>query len=353
MSDVARELGVSVQTVSLALKRNPKISEATVSRVCEAAERLGYRPNPLVSALFSEIRSLYKMKAPPVIGYISMHKQRLRWWNNGVDRVYYEGAKSRSEKLGFGFELFEPAVSEMSPKRFSEILRYRKVCGLICAPVPEVGMNVELDWQEFPAVAFGYSMNHPAIHRISPNHYQSMVCALQRLVELGYRRIGVIASILASNRTGNLYLAAYRNFQSTLPVSRCIPILFLSPPAENLPKSVLMESWSKEIQAWIQREKPDAIVNALYGNIDQILQKLRAHLLPDIAHVALSWVPSKSGIAGIDQNSQQIGKLAVDMLVTQVYANERGIPPIQTNSLVDGKWVDGASAPGNRMLGAE
>ncbi|GMA30908.1 LacI family DNA-binding transcriptional regulator [Litorihabitans aurantiacus] len=51
--DVAREIGVSQATVSRALRGDPKITPATVRRVREAAERLGYVPSHLGRSLSS------------------------------------------------------------------------------------------------------------------------------------------------------------------------------------------------------------------------------------------------------------------------------------------------------------
>jgi len=51
--DVAREAGVSQNTVSLILKGSPRISAATRARVQGVMERLGYRPNAVAAALRS------------------------------------------------------------------------------------------------------------------------------------------------------------------------------------------------------------------------------------------------------------------------------------------------------------
>lgn len=51
MADVAREAGVSHQTVSRVLSRHPNVRAATREQVSQAIERLGYRRNPAARAL--------------------------------------------------------------------------------------------------------------------------------------------------------------------------------------------------------------------------------------------------------------------------------------------------------------
>ena len=45
IKDIARELGISVSTVSRAIKDHPDISAATKKQVKELVEKLKYRPN--------------------------------------------------------------------------------------------------------------------------------------------------------------------------------------------------------------------------------------------------------------------------------------------------------------------
>ena len=51
MKDVAIAAGVHQTTVSRALRNDPRITEPVKKQVRQAAERLGYRLNPLLSAL--------------------------------------------------------------------------------------------------------------------------------------------------------------------------------------------------------------------------------------------------------------------------------------------------------------
>lgn len=51
LKDIARELNVSVSTVSRALNDSPEISKELKETVCELARQRGYRPNPFARSL--------------------------------------------------------------------------------------------------------------------------------------------------------------------------------------------------------------------------------------------------------------------------------------------------------------
>jgi LacI family transcriptional regulator len=49
--------------------------------------------------------------------------------------------------------------------------------------------------------------------------------------------------------------------------------------------------------------------------------------------------------AGIYQNSEVIGKAAVQLLISLIHHNERGIPAVCRETLVEGRWQDGSTLP--------
>ena len=51
MKTIAAQAGVTQATVSMCLANSPRIPAATRERIQAVADRLGYRPNPYVSAL--------------------------------------------------------------------------------------------------------------------------------------------------------------------------------------------------------------------------------------------------------------------------------------------------------------
>ncbi len=67
MKDIARDLGVSVVTVSKALRHHPDISKATRERVLLRVKELGYRPNLTARSLVTGRSSLIGLIVPDLI----------------------------------------------------------------------------------------------------------------------------------------------------------------------------------------------------------------------------------------------------------------------------------------------
>ena len=90
LKDIANETGLSISTVSEALRNSPKVRPGTRKLVEEAAARLHYRPNPLVTALMSQVREAKQPTDSLVLALIdaSNRKEQLSvsHWNATVIR---------------------------------------------------------------------------------------------------------------------------------------------------------------------------------------------------------------------------------------------------------------------------
>ncbi|MEM6821037.1 MAG: LacI family DNA-binding transcriptional regulator [Verrucomicrobiota bacterium] len=58
LKDVAVKAGVSVATVSRALNRSPHLPDKTIHRIQRIADKLGYQPDPGLSALAAYRRNI-------------------------------------------------------------------------------------------------------------------------------------------------------------------------------------------------------------------------------------------------------------------------------------------------------
>jgi len=337
MRDVAKAAGVSVMTVSYALRGHSRISRETTERVVAVAREMGYQPHPLVSAMVRQIQANREVTAAPVIAYVVSYSSRTRW-QRGVPWQFYEGAAARCRQLGFGFELFELSNYGMSAKRMSQVMRYRNICGLVVAPVSIAGRTLDLDWEHFPNVAIGYSMPSPSVHRVAVNYLQSIQLVMERLSAIGYQRIATVIDVLESGkRGGEIFAAGVNVFHRSIPAARRVPIIYKWPGN------------GREFWRWISKHKVDAVVarSALFNNFFH--EEISGRPDGEIGFATLSWKADKPEIAGLNQNAFEVGRAAVSTLVQQIYSNERGIPPLQTFTLVNGSWMDGPSAPG-RLL---
>jgi DNA-binding LacI/PurR family transcriptional regulator len=130
------------------------------------------------------------------------------------------------------------------------------------------------------------------------------------------------------------FLAGYLFAQSQDPASlRLPPLLFPGwPIQESQPKLV----------AWLKKTRPDAILTdqaPLRGMLARA-----GYRVPEDLGLATNSVDNIID-AGIFQNSFGIGKAAVQLLISLIHHNERGIPQFRRDVLVEGEWVDGSTLP--------
>jgi len=182
LKDVAREAGVSAQTVSRVVNHRPDVAPETRTRVKAAIAKLGYSPNVIARSLIQGHSNTLG-----VIGY------GLELF--GPTRVL-AGIERKANELGFSLLLslldaFEPARME----GIVSSLLSRQVDGIIWA-VP--GHIPSFEWQTFrlerTAVPMVFLNKTPAPNQVIvalDNHLGAKL-ATDHLLALGYRRIGII-----------------------------------------------------------------------------------------------------------------------------------------------------------------
>jgi len=92
--------------------------------------------------------------------------------------------------------------------------------------------------------------------------------------------------------------------------------------------------------------RPDAVLTAL-AEVPGLIRRLGYRIPQDIA-VAGTSVLDIPVDAGVDQRPQEIGRIAVEMLVKQININERGEPLAPCRILIESTWQNGKSMPRRR-----
>jgi LacI family transcriptional regulator len=337
LSDVAKAAGVSVGTASYALRGILLTSPATVKKVQEAARKLGYRPDPVLSQAMSTIRRQPIHGRGEVIAYVVAYDKPDEWRRRHIVRRYWEGAAERAAELGYRIEPYWVGDGSVSEARHSQVLYSRGIRGLILAPHPETEGRLRLDWRHFVSVAVSRSIVEPVTHRVLDDHYGIARMTMEAVLQRGYRRIGFAMSRHRVERVDRLWLAAYLAYQQDLAsADRIPPCLQDCVPPEEFDGPNLM--------AWIKRHRPDALV----GPTPRVMQYLqeRGLVTPrDFGYAALDLPPEEHGFAGVLHDASEVGRAAISEVVSMLRNRELGLPQKPGLKLVAGTWRDGPSLP--------
>ena len=334
-ADVARKAGVHRTTVSLALKGHPRIPIATRRRVRRAADQLGYVPDPMLSSLVA-----YRTQKRPAafhgtLAWLVSSARGFNWKDVPHFRDSYEGALARARRCGFELELFDVHGPGMRPDRLAGILRARNISGVLLCPQRIPRANLDFPWEEFSAVTFGYGVETPKLHTVSPAHYLAVRRIMTELRRLGYRRIGLALDGAQNERTDYNNLAAYLVGEDAAHQAPAVP------PFHEPYGSVAA------LGKWIRRHRPDAIVSGAYYVLD-MLRELEIEVPAELG-VACPCIPSSdTALAGIFEDWKCIGEIAVDVLVAMLNRGERGVPDRPQRLHVEGPWVPGKTVRAQR-----
>jgi len=333
LRSLAAEAGVSVTTVSLALRNSRSVSVATQKRIQQLAQDRGYESNALVSAVFSRIRLRKPRGNHAVIAYLNTWWPKRTWESCNTKTGQFRGAAKRAAELGFRLENFWYSEPGMNPARLAQIFRARGIRGVIVGPLQDQEMALNFPWDQFALATIGYSLHSPSLARATHAHFRGMCRAMDNLISRGYRRIGYVTSRDFEERVSSLWGAGYRYHQRRLAAGdRIEPLVFEG------------EAESAQFRGWLSKRRPDAIINAIPG-VYEIMNRLGQKAPRDLGFVHLDLPPDlrAAGVCGIDQLSEIVGANALELVASQIYTDSTGVPEHPVTQLVEGVWIDGGT----------
>lgn len=181
MRQVADLAGVAMSSVSRVLSNHPDVSERMRERVMSAVEELGYQPDLLAQSL--------RRRATRSVGFVVGDIA------NPLLAEIVQGGETTLREAGYSMLLTN---SENDPRRDADhvaLFEQRRVDGLMLSLASEdnpalVGLLAELDT---PVVLIDRELpDDTSASAVLSDHRTGMRAAVEHLLDLGHRRIGLI-----------------------------------------------------------------------------------------------------------------------------------------------------------------
>jgi LacI family transcriptional regulator len=200
-------------------------------------------------------------------------------------------------------------------------------------------------------VKIDYFPHQPELHNVTNNQCGIVRLAMQRVMALGYRRIGFVMHRGWDHSVDHLWTAGFLCEQANLAARDRIPI-YLFPDAEPV-EAWMAESKSHVVappgpfEQWFKQHRPEVIISKA-SFVEPRFADLGLRVPRDVAFVDVFLEGKDGRTAGVRQNHDTVGELAVEILAGQLHHNKYGVPEIPTTTYVEGTWFDGATCPGRR-----
>jgi len=186
ISDIARECGVSLSTVSLVLNNSPRISAKTRARVLAAVEKFGYQPNMQARALASRSSRMVSVVVPHL-----RHVFADIYFGEIVSGIYdYASEHDYKVMLDVANRKF------VQNREYLNILKTRRVDGMLfIASSMEDTYLKDFDGRKDAFLLVNHYYPDTDLNYIMIDYKDSARQAAEHLTGLGHCRIGLIAGV--------------------------------------------------------------------------------------------------------------------------------------------------------------
>ncbi len=319
LKQIARELDVSVSTVSKALSGSPEISEDTTQKIQAFAKLYNYKPNNIALSLKNRKTKTIGILIPEVVHYYFSTVIR------GVEAI--ANKRGYNVVVGLSNESFRQEVINM------EMLANGSIDGFIISISKETLLKADYHHfnaainQGMPIVMFDRVVKEVDCDKVVVDDVQGAVKAVSKLIAAGCKNIALI--------TTNDYVSVGRlrtqGYMDGLKIKGIIPlenmVLKVDDSLENEDRLELLED---EVERFFKRN--DAIdgifaVNELYAvTAMKVARKLGLKVPDDLQVIGFTdGVLSKHvtpSLTTVNQYGQKMGELSANLLIDRIEREE-------------------------------
>ena len=315
LKDIARDLGVSVITVSKALRDHSDISQETKARVLKRCKEMNYRPNLAARALVTGRTNLLGFVVPDLLH--SFFSEIVRGVSAALQETEYTLVTASSEQ--------DPKREKQAVEQF---IARRVDCLLVASAQWTVEMFRRVEEAGIPYILIDRSFTGLAAHFIGVNDDEVGALATRHLAEIGCMRIAHIGGSELSPVVGRM--EGYKRTLLKLGLASDPELIYNVEHVEELGDTTGYQATKKLLTL---NPKPDGIFcynDAIaYGAIAAVLDA-GLRVPEDIAIVGCGNIMYnkflKIPLTSVDQQTALIGQKAGRLALQLIDAGEPVAP---------------------------
>ncbi len=309
LKDLATTLGVSVSTVSKALKDSPEISEETIRKVKKIAKELNYRPNTLALSLKNRKTKTIGVLIPDIL--------------NAFFSKILHGIEQEATKTGYNIITCLSNESYEREKQSLNLLSNGSVDGFIISLAAETQASGNVDHfkeiirQKIPVVMFDRVANDVDCDKVIIDDYKAAYKATELLINEGRKNI-VLFDRLGELSVGKLRILGYKKAIENSQTYHKAPRVISMTDSEEGTMDYLQKVFTdhKDIDALLCIDNISAVKAV------GLVQRLGKKVPEDISIIGFSsdevYNLAYPQLSTVTQHAYQIGRQSVKMLVDRL-----------------------------------
>jgi LacI family transcriptional regulator len=310
LKEIATTLGISITTVSKALKDYPDVSAKTKKAVIELAQNLHYTPNSFAVNLRTKESKTIGLIIPEV-----MH----HFFSNVINSIIDE-----AEKNGYLVIILQSNESIELEKKQVDLLINKRVDGILISLSNESNYDEHIQHiinRKIPLVMFDKISKLAPCSKVIINDQKAAFNAVQHLIDIGCKKIAYIRGPLNPQNSIDRFIGYKKALEKNY-------IPFDSSLVYTCEKVTFEEGY--DFTAQIIKEHPDAdgifvMTDLAAVGVLSFCNENQIKIPEQIAVIGFSnWFMSKvisPKLSSVDQPSHKMGITAFDLLLEEMNAH--------------------------------
>jgi LacI family transcriptional regulator len=272
LKKISQVLGISISTVSRALKNHPDISAATKKKVVELAETLEYEPNATAVNLRTKKTKLFGLMVPSV--------------TNMFYDSFIAAIEEESRKIGYSLLILQNNEDAIAESENLKLCRQNRISGLFACYSNETNnlpVYDKLKAADIPLIFFDKVPEEVNYHKVCLADKEAAILAAEELQKRGKKNILAIFGSRQLSITKRRLESFNNSFKSSKNITLHIEHAHNTKHADDV-----------TMQYFQQQSKPDAV----FCMSDEILMGVMKALM----RLNIS-VPQQTGIIALSDGS--------------------------------------------------